>query len=213
MTAPEQEETTPSRAEARREALLEATVRAIGHHGAGVSMEAIASEAGITKPIIYRHFGDKRGLAAALTRRFLRQLSAELSTVHAENLRELTVLLLDAGIRYLEQRPNLLDFINQERGFAITETRPGEHSEPLMRMIANAMSDGAGDPRVAASIARGVGALINGMVWGWLRDPAMPRERFIELVAAILWDGLAGQIGDGGKNAGGVPSWPARDAL
>src|SRR5690242_9730536 len=50
----------------RRRALLEAADRIILREGPEASMAAIASEAGISKPILYRHFGDKSGLYQAL---------------------------------------------------------------------------------------------------------------------------------------------------
>ncbi|BFO19525.1 hypothetical protein SHKM778_59130 [Streptomyces sp. KM77-8] len=46
-------------AERRRRELLEAADRVVLRDGPGASMNAIAAEAGITKPILYRHFGDK----------------------------------------------------------------------------------------------------------------------------------------------------------
>jgi AcrR family transcriptional regulator len=56
-------------AERRRRELLEAADRVVLRDGPGASMNAIAAEAGITKPILYRHFGDKGGLYAALAKR------------------------------------------------------------------------------------------------------------------------------------------------
>ena len=41
-------------------------------------MNAIAAEAGITKPILYRHFGDKGGLYRALANRHTDALLASL---------------------------------------------------------------------------------------------------------------------------------------
>ncbi|MGZ6792170.1 MAG: TetR family transcriptional regulator, partial [Mycobacteriales bacterium] len=55
--------------DARRESLLAAADRVVQRDGASASMAAIAAEAGITKPILYRHFGDKGGLYAALAER------------------------------------------------------------------------------------------------------------------------------------------------
>ncbi|MFC7511784.1 TetR/AcrR family transcriptional regulator [Streptomyces thermocarboxydus] len=46
-------------ADRRRRELLEAADRVVLRDGPGASMNAIAAEAGITKPILYRHFGDK----------------------------------------------------------------------------------------------------------------------------------------------------------
>src|SRR3954462_10064056 len=60
--------------EARREALLDAADRIVQRDGPAVSMASIAAEAGITKPILYRHFGDKGGLYAALAERHTERL-------------------------------------------------------------------------------------------------------------------------------------------
>lgn len=46
-------------ADRRRRELLEAADRVVLRDGPQASMNAIAAEAGITKPILYRHFGDK----------------------------------------------------------------------------------------------------------------------------------------------------------
>lgn len=56
-------------ADRRRRELLEAADRVVLRDGPQASMNAIAAEAGITKPILYRHFGDKSGLYAALAKR------------------------------------------------------------------------------------------------------------------------------------------------
>ena len=64
--------------ERRREELLDVADRVIQRHGTGVSMDEIASEAGITKPVLYRHFGDKDGLYEALTQRYVDELTAVL---------------------------------------------------------------------------------------------------------------------------------------
>ena len=63
---------------ARREQLLDAADRAVARSGAATSMAAVAAEAGITKPVLYRHFGDKGGLVAALTARHTARLLAVL---------------------------------------------------------------------------------------------------------------------------------------
>ncbi|MGH3547151.1 MAG: TetR/AcrR family transcriptional regulator [Pseudonocardiaceae bacterium] len=48
--------------EQRRAALVQAAMRAIRQHGPDVAMDDIATEAGVSKPILYRHFLDKGGL-------------------------------------------------------------------------------------------------------------------------------------------------------
>ena len=53
-------------AEATRERILEALVRAMAGGLATLSVPAVAREAGVSIPTVYRHFGSKAGLLAAL---------------------------------------------------------------------------------------------------------------------------------------------------
>src|SRR6266568_5862023 len=62
----------------RRAQLLEVARRVFGHSGFhAVSMEAVAKEAGVTKPILYDHFPSKKDLYLAL-------LDADLAVLHVE---------------------------------------------------------------------------------------------------------------------------------
>jgi AcrR family transcriptional regulator len=53
-------------ADATRTRILEALVRTMANGVAGLSMPAVAREAGVSIPTIYRHFGSKQGLVEAL---------------------------------------------------------------------------------------------------------------------------------------------------
>jgi AcrR family transcriptional regulator len=56
--------------EERREQLLDAALALIGRHGyGGATMEAIAREAGVAKPVVYRTFGTREALLMALLER------------------------------------------------------------------------------------------------------------------------------------------------
>src|SRR6185503_13694774 len=72
--------TAGGRSVVRRAQLLDAADRAIQRDGPDVSMAAIAAEAGVTKPIVYRHFGDKAGLYRALAERHTDELLASIRT-------------------------------------------------------------------------------------------------------------------------------------
>jgi AcrR family transcriptional regulator len=65
----------------RREQLLDATNAIVAEHGfQGVTIQSVARRAGISRPIVYEHFGDLQGLLEALvareTARALAQVSA-----------------------------------------------------------------------------------------------------------------------------------------
>ncbi|MDS1268906.1 TetR/AcrR family transcriptional regulator [Lipingzhangella sp. LS1_29] len=69
----------------RRRAILEAADSVIQRDGPDASMAAIAGEAGISKPVLYRHFGDKSGLYRALAERHVEELLARVrSELHGD---------------------------------------------------------------------------------------------------------------------------------
>lgn len=53
-------------AEATKTRILDALVQTMGDGVAGLSVPAVAREAGVSVPTVYRHFGSKQGLLAAL---------------------------------------------------------------------------------------------------------------------------------------------------
>ena len=64
-------------AEETRERILDATIRVMAGGLAFVSIPAVAHEAGVSVPTIYRHFGSKRALIAAVHPHILRQLGVD----------------------------------------------------------------------------------------------------------------------------------------
>ena len=71
----------------RREQLLDATKAIVARRGFhGVSIEAVAREAGITRPIVYGHFNDLPGLLEALVDREAARALGQLATVLPEDL-------------------------------------------------------------------------------------------------------------------------------
>jgi AcrR family transcriptional regulator len=69
-------------AEERREQLLDATKTIVDRNGFhAVSIEAVAREAGITRPVVYGHFEDLPGLLEALVERESARALAQLAQV------------------------------------------------------------------------------------------------------------------------------------
>lgn len=89
---------------ARREQLLDATKRIVDRAGFhAVSIEAVAREAGITRPIVYAHFKDLAGLLDALVYREGDRALAQLAEVLPQGLADgdALQLLLDGMGAYL----------------------------------------------------------------------------------------------------------------
>src|SRR5579859_5582765 len=54
---------------ARRDEFVEAALRVLRTQGPDLPMDAVAAEAGVTKPVLYRYFSDKAALIQALGER------------------------------------------------------------------------------------------------------------------------------------------------
>src|SRR5688500_11022354 len=102
---------TARRAE-RREELLDAAIRIIREGGPSIAMDAMAAAGGVTKPIIYRHFGDRAGLIHAVARRFADDLLSEIRGALGRQADPRTVLAdtVDAYLRFVEREPNVYRF-------------------------------------------------------------------------------------------------------
>ncbi len=184
---------------ARREELLQATIRALARHGPDASMDQIAEEAGITKPILYRHFGDKRGLVVALAIDYMAQLRSALSEVQAGDLRELTRGQLDAALRFLEGRPGLFEFLIRNNGFeeSAPDTDTGSHIDHFRGFVEQVLASRGQPVDAAGPWAVGMAALFGHTVLWWLGQSEMSRQRFVDLITALLWDGLEKRLGAG----------------
>jgi len=74
-------------AEERREQLLDVTKSIVERHGFhAVSIEAVAREAGVSRPIVYGHFRDLPGLLEALVEREGTRALTQLATVLPNDL-------------------------------------------------------------------------------------------------------------------------------
>lgn len=92
-------------APARREQLLDVTTEIVTDKGfQAVSIESVARRAGISRPIVYEHFGDLKGLLEAVVER---ETTRALSQVSETTLTDLTAgdpreLMLESLRAYLQ---------------------------------------------------------------------------------------------------------------
>ncbi len=193
----------------RRTELLEAADRVVLREGPSASMNAIAAEAGITKPILYRHFGDKGGLYRALAARhtdaLLDALRAALDA--PADRRRRVENTLDTYLSAIEARPQVYRFLMHPAedggsgGFDI-----GRHTAPLLRRLGEELAKvieervDLGPEGIAQARAWGHG--IVGMMhaagdW-WLHERPFPRAQLVGHLTDLLW----GRLASTGERAG-----------
>ncbi len=191
-------------ADRRRRELLEAADRVVLRDGPGASMNAIAAEAGITKPILYRHFGDKGGLYAALAQRHTDALLASLRAAldaPAER-RERVEQTLDTYLAAIELRPQVYRFLMHpaeggqpgDQGFDV-----GRHSAPLLRrmgeelgkVIEERLDLGPDTERLSRVWGHGIVGMMHAAGDWWLGERPCSRAELVRSLADLLWGRLA----------------------
>ena len=183
--------------EARRAELAEAAIRAIRSIGADASMADIAAEAGISKPVLYHHFGDKAGLAATVADRFLGELGTSLEAIFDEtdDPRRAVAEAIDVFVTFAEREPALHRFLVE--GSQGTGRGAGELPvlPALAAQVAAFMVTGFGVQGVAAELeVRSIalmGAVFEGVGW-WLDHRTLTREQLVATLADLVCDGVAG---------------------
>ncbi|ALO06812.1 Transcriptional regulator, TetR family [Streptomyces venezuelae] len=191
-------------AEQRRRELLEAADRVVLRDGPKASMNAIAAEAGITKPILYRHFGDKGGLYRALaTRHTDALLSALRAALDAPSDRRRRVeSTLDTYLASIEAMPQVYRFLmhpaeeshQSEQSFDV-----GRHSAPLLRRMGEELGQ-----VIAERVDLGPASDVQARIWGhgivgmmhaagdwWLGERPCSRAELVSSLADLLWGRLA----------------------
>jgi AcrR family transcriptional regulator len=181
----------------RRRALLDAADRVISSEGPEVSMAAIAAAAGVTKPILYRHFGDKSGLYEALADRHVRTVIAQLRPRFAEagtDLRGRARATIGAYLDLISANLNLYRFLFHRASAEDSRTRT--HMTSLVRGLGEELGAVLAAQRVVADPVRAqvLGHAFVGMVqttgdW-WLEHSEVDRAQVVEGLVDVIAAGL-----------------------
>ncbi|MFI7701342.1 TetR family transcriptional regulator [Nonomuraea sp. NPDC049480] len=193
----------------RRRALLDAADRVISSEGPEVSMAAIAAAAGVTKPILYRHFGDKSGLYEALADRHVRTVIAQLSPRFAEagsDLRGRARATIGAYLDLIAANLNLYRFLFHRA--SAEDSRIRSHMTSLVRGLGEELGGVLAAERVVADPVRAqvLGHAFVGMVqttgdW-WLEHPEVDRDQVVEGLVDVIAAALSPRTGRASRAAG-----------
>lgn len=183
----------PHRA-ARREALLDAADRIVRRDGPMVSMATIAAEAGITKPILYRHFGDKSGLYAALADRYTGRLLAQLQAAleAGRDRRDRVERTIDAYLGSIEGEPQVYRFLVHSDEAASAQSQVRSFTRRLSALLAEGMAaELAVSPARAGAWAHGVVGMVQAAGDWWLDGAPCTRRQLVAELTDLLFGAYA----------------------
>jgi AcrR family transcriptional regulator len=178
----------------RRALIVEAAGRLFGERGFdGTRLEDVAAAAGVTKPILYRHFGDKERLYLALLERHRDDLST-FAIPSEGTLEERLRGVLQVWIAYVETHAYAWRMLFRDTGGgpAIQAFRLEVHARARAVLADMIRSFGVPIPEselapTAELMSMGMAALV---LW-WMDEPGVSREAVVNSMTRV-WAGLLG---------------------
>jgi AcrR family transcriptional regulator len=196
---------TTHRAQRRRE-FVDAALRVLGTQGPDLLMDAVAAEAGVTKPVLYRYFSDKAELVEALAERGSEILAERL--LPAINAGTPALASVRDGVAayfaVIDEYPNLYWLLARH-----VTIEGGRLSGPVQRnkeSIASALTAVFSDYLWAFGLdsggaepwAYGVTGLVQSTGEWWLQRRSMSRAHVVDLVTRLIWAALSGMLSEAG---------------
>ncbi|MGH3949025.1 MAG: TetR/AcrR family transcriptional regulator [Pseudonocardiaceae bacterium] len=191
----------------RRAEFIEAALRALDKHGLDFGMEHVAAEAGVTKPVLYRHFTDKADLYDALGRHGTKILFNRLMPALNNELAPLPRIrsVIDSFFTTIEEYPNLYRLLVHPAptsDHATDSTIVNEDKEFIATAVTALLGDYMRtfglDSGAAEPWAYGVVGLVQNTGEWWLDRRSMGKDSIVEYTTQIIWaaiDGIARQGG------------------
>jgi AcrR family transcriptional regulator len=178
--------------------LLDVAEQLFAAYGYGsTSIERIAREAGVTRPVVYEHFGSKDGIYLACLRRARGQLESMMAEAMATaaDPREQLERGADAYFGFVEQDPARWRVL-----FGGGAAVSGEVAEEAMllhlateRRFAElfAVLAPRQEPQALLAFAHAIGGAAHQLAQWWLRTPGVSREQVVAWYCRVCWEGLA----------------------
>jgi AcrR family transcriptional regulator len=181
----------------RREQLLDVGRALFAEKGfEATSIEEIAARAGVSKPVVYEHFGGKEGLYAVVVDRemsdLLERLTAALSGGHPRVLVEQAALAL---LTYIEEQTDGFRILSRDSPVAGATGTFSSLLSDIASQVEHILSREFSSRGLSTKLAPMYAQMLVGMValtgqW-WLEERKPKREEVAAHLVNLGWNGLA----------------------
>lgn len=180
----------------RRAELTDAAITAIRTHGAAAGMDDVATAAGTSKTVVYRHFGDRTQLYTAVCERVAQVLLGQVRAAMdgAAAPRAKAAAAIAAYLRLIEHDPDVYRFVVHR---PLVDTDPVADlvsliGDEVAGVIAEQLAAAGADAAPAVAWGHGVVGMVRSAADNWLARPAgMTREQLADHLTALAWTGLS----------------------
>ena len=182
----------------RREQLLDIGRTLFAEKGFdAASVEEISQRAGVTKPIVYEHFGGKDGLYAVVVDREIRELLDRISrALHGDRPRIKLEQAAEAFLSYIEEEPNGFRVLVRDVP-AVTATGTfgsliGDIASQVEHILVEEFKERDYDVKLAPLYSRALVGMV-ALVGQWWLETGKPKRPVVAAhLVNIAWNGLAG---------------------
>lgn len=159
----------------RRHELVEDTLRAIRQHGPAVGMDEIAAAAKTSKTVIYRHFGDRIGLYAAVVDATLDYILRNLrEAITDSDTMDLVSGITDAYLRLVERDPEIYFFVLSRPishdGRDAVQGLTNRLGDEIAAVLADRLREQGRDPSPSETWGHGLVGFIRAATDNWAAD-------------------------------------------
>lgn len=192
-------------AEERRIRILDAAVQVFTELGyAGAKMQDIAARAGVVPSVLYDHFASKRELHITLLDQHAEQLrERSLRRIEGASIEELVHANIANYFEFVEEDPFIWRVLHQDPADPEIAAVCQEIADQGTAAVADLIRYGAGEitslkgitvDDAAWILARATQSAADGVARWWYENREVPRERVVELVFMLLWQGFDGML-------------------
>jgi AcrR family transcriptional regulator len=181
----------------RREQLLDVGRALFAEKGfEATSTEEIASRAGVSKPVVYEHFGGKEGLYAVVVDRemsdLLERLTSALSAGHPRQLVERAALAL---LTYIEEETDGFRILSRDSPLGSSSGTFSSLLNDIASQVEHILAREFQSRGMQTKLAPMYAQMLVGMValtgqW-WLEERKPKREEVAAHLVNLGWNGLA----------------------
>ncbi|MDP9118632.1 MAG: TetR/AcrR family transcriptional regulator [Actinomycetota bacterium] len=160
------------------------------------SIEEIAARAGVSKPVVYEHFGGKEGLYAVVVDRemsdLLNRLTAALTANHPRKLVEQSALAL---LTYIEEETDGFRILSRDSPVAGSSGTFSSLLSDIASQVEHILAREFAARSISTTLAPMYAQMLVGMValtgqW-WLEERKPKREEVAAHLVNLGWNGLA----------------------
>ncbi|HWW54319.1 MAG TPA: TetR/AcrR family transcriptional regulator [Acidimicrobiales bacterium] len=181
---------------AQRARLLDGAMSAIRRLGPDASIDQMAADAGVSKPVLYDEFGDKVGIAEAIAieiakaaeQTFIERLAADGTLDIGAGARAAVEALVDL----VTEEPELYQFLVR----TIRASDRGLFDISLVRALDSRVHSitgllvPRGDPELLSVLGHGTFGFVFAAVESWQRTQTPSREKLVDAIVTIVVHGF-----------------------